>query len=151
MTKAEQAALEEMNTTPEKIAAHQAHISQLLNGSVHEQLNASVALISGETINAVPQVPKYVETTGQIVGATIQRKRRKDAGIPRQKAPTIAQQPGSLSAEQASRLRDLIGSRESRRVELDATAELLGQHQTAFNHACLELNAFIDELQGKGK
>ena len=178
MTKAERAALAEMDTTPERIAERQEHISQLLNGSdkhpawvaeakaktialdtpeqeefrkstLGEQLKASVALMSGETINAVPQFPKYVETTGQIASETTQRKRRKDAGIPRQKAPAIAQQPGFLSALQVLRLRDLIDTRETRRIELETAKDHLANREGALDAADNELDDFLNELQGK--
>lgn len=144
MTKAEEAAMEELHTTPEKLAERQEHISQLLNGSIHEQLKASVAIESKKLDNLIPSA------WGGLAGGTKPpRKKRSDAGKPKQKAPAIAQQPGFLSAEQASRLTDLINSQETRRAEYDAAQDHVEFLAGRLDAARQELCDYLLELQGK--
>ena len=142
MTKTEQAALDELNMTPEALAAKQEHISQLLNGSdkLGEQLKASIALVD----------PNFgAGNTPEITHSKPTRRPRKDKGTHRVKPTAIAQQPGFLTPEQASRLTDLINSQESRRIELESAeahkALCLGQLDAARQ----ELYYYLLELQGK--
>lgn len=145
----------ELGLDEQALAARQEHISQLLNGSVHEQLKASVALMDKPQSKLVGRTIEEIEHLNRISQgiepAKPPRKKRSDAGKPKQKASAIAQQPGFLSAEQASRLTDLINSQETRRAEYDAAqdhVEFLAGRLDAARH---ELYDYLLELQGKGK
>ena len=129
----------ELGLDEQSLAERQEHISQLLNGSdkLGEQLKASVALMDGmRPPDAFPVTLKM-------------RKKRSDAGKPKQKAPAIAQQPGFLSAEQASRLTDLINSQESRRAEYDAAQDHVEFLAGRLDAARQELYDYLLQLQGK--
>ena len=77
------------------------------------------------------------------------RKPRSDKGVPRIKAAAAAAAPapeqGKLSSTQASRLLDLIASAESRRVEWDAAQAHASKAQERMHDADAELLAFIRE------
>ena len=144
MTPQAQKDMTELGLDEQALAERQEHISQLLNGSVHEQLKASVALENEKLNNLIPSA------WGGLAGGTKPpRKKRSDAGKPKQKAPAIARQPGFLSAGQVLRLRDLIDTRETRRIEVEAAKDHLANREGALDAADNELDDFLNELQDK--
>ena len=57
--------------------------------------------------------------------------------------------PGAITREQAQRLADLIASKESRRVEWDASWDAAQMREQKFTAACVELDDFIASITAK--
>ena len=169
MTPQAQKDMAELGLDEQALAAKQEHISQLLNGSVHQQLKASVALIdqTPDPYDALTRCENCEELKLDVKAskdgdvllcddcakalAPKPRKKRSDAGKPKPKAPAIAQQPGKISAEQYERLNDLIVTAEDRRKEYEVAADNEAKALAHLEAAIRERNNFIDELAGKGK
>ena len=131
MTTSEKDALRELNITPEQLAEKLAKVNALL----HPQTDP------GDSTPANSAKPA--------------KKPRSDKGTKRVKT-TDPQPTGALSREQASRLLDLIATRDSRRTEWDmyeAQKEKAGENaeaaQQRFDDADVEAIAFIREITAK--
>ena len=134
MTTSEQDALREFQKTPEEMAA----LTQKMD---EEARKLKVQTGPGDPAPANSAKPA--------------KKPRSDKGTKRVKT-TDPQPTGALSREQASRLLDLIATRDSRRTEWDmyeAQKEKAGENaeaaQQRFDDADVEAIAFIREITAK--
>ena len=78
------------------------------------------------------------------------KKRRSDAGVPRKPRTQPSEQaPGVLTREQANKLGNLIGAKESALVAWDAIMESAQFREQQFNEASIALDNFIAALTAK--
>jgi hypothetical protein len=126
MTRTEQAELQELGMTPERLAENQAKVAAILHG---DKLQV--------------QAFEYSE-------AKPPKKRRSDAGGPRKPRPQPSEQAqGVLSKEQAKKLRQLTELREMARIQFDIAKENESRAESDWNTACAELEAHITEITTK--
>ena len=88
--------------------------------------------------------PVETQSEGQQPGRM--RKQRSDKGQPKKEAP---QSGGLLTEEQASRLWDLMQTKESAQLEVETVTDTLKGKLADFRDASNELAAFIEEITQK--
>ena len=141
MTKTEQAALEELHTTPEELAQKTARMEALTRGETQPIGFASTQ--AQQIDNAVPVHLEAVTTSG--LATTPTRKTRSDKDT--KKAPKP--QPGAISQEQANTLRKLIEDANRTREEYAAAQDAADRKQERMAEAEAALSRYVDALAGK--
>ena len=125
MTRTEQAELQELGMTPERLAENQAKVAAILHGDK-------------------PQVQAF-----EYSEAKPPKKRRSDAGVPRKPRTQPSEQaPGVLTREQANKLVELIEEKERRHVVYEAAQTHAEKCDKALASADEDLAHYIDSLTG---
>ena len=130
---AEKAALLELHTTPEELAARTERMDRI---AAEGKQNSFMGMANDGGAG---------NDNGPSSTTKPPKKPRSDKGKPRKQADPPAQAGGKLSKEDASRLVDLIQTKESRRVAWEAAQALAETRQNEFIDAGCELDVFIRE------